>query len=101
MLLNKLPTKGEKMLYFFGFGEGHLSSEIYKKAGKMGACLVNYTDAQCNCGYGCKPYTCKKSERHWFEIDNMGFPHDKEKAKEILEALGLQDTHRYIIMGES
>jgi heterodisulfide reductase subunit B len=77
--------------HMFGLGGGHLPKKISKLARQLGATLVNYTDAQCNCGYGCHPYTCKKSDRHWFTIPNLGEPFNGETAKQVLAAVGKTD----------
>jgi hypothetical protein len=73
--------------YFFGLGPGWLPKRADKIARKFDAYLVNYTDAQCNCGYGCRPYTCKQSRRHWFACQNLGAPFDKNTADAVLAAL--------------
>lgn len=44
-------------------------------------------DAQCNCGYGCPPHTCKNSRRHWFATINRGEPFDSDTAKAVMTAL--------------
>lgn len=71
----------------FGLGKGHLSERARRAAKRAGATLVNYTGAQCSCGYGCRPYTCPKSARHWFESPNYGSPHDGQLASEVLAAI--------------
>jgi hypothetical protein len=66
--------------HFFGLGKGHLSRRVEKAAERAGGQLVNYTDPQCNCGYGCRPYSCRASARHWFVVQ------DKQMAGQVLEA---------------
>ena len=73
--------------YFFGLGPGWLPKRADKIARKHGAYLVNYTDAQCSCGYGCRPYTCKRSRRHWFAGPNLGSPFDQQMANAVLNEL--------------
>jgi len=72
--------------HMFELGQGHLSRRVERAAKKEGASLINYTDAQCKCGYGCRPYTCSKSARHWFAGPNLGEPHDSAMAKRVLAA---------------
>lgn len=57
------------MPYIFGASKGHLPNRTCERAAELGADAINYTDAQDHCGYGCKPYTCPKSKRHWFTLD--------------------------------
>ena len=73
--------------YFFGLGSGWLPKRADAIARKHGAELVNYTDAQCQCGHGCSPHTCKRSRRHWFSTDNLGEPHDSTVRKNVMSAL--------------
>lgn len=82
--------------YFFGTGHGHLSDAIKKKAKRLGADLVNYTDTECRCGCGCKPHRCELSRRHWFEIPNRGEPFNSQRAREILDKLGLNESSRIL-----
>jgi hypothetical protein len=70
--------------YMFGLGPGWLPDEADDIAKKHGAGLVNYTDAQCNCGHGCPPHTCEKSRRHWFAGPNRGNPFDQDMAEAVL-----------------
>lgn len=49
--------------------------------------LVNYTDAGCGCGYGCAPYTCRASRRHWFEGPDDGEPFATMRAKGTARAI--------------
>ena len=60
----------------FGMGSGHLPKKADTIARKHGARLVNYTEPN---GY----------KRHWFTCDNLGSPHDYERAQAVLGALGL------------
>lgn len=79
--------------HFFGLGQGWLPKKADKIAQKHGATLVNYTDAQCNCGYGCPPHKCKKSRRHWFACRNRGNPFDQQTAAAViadLEKVGIK-----------
>jgi hypothetical protein len=83
------------MPHFFGLGPGYLPQKYARIARKHGANLVNYTDAECNCGYGCRPHTCPASRRHWFERNrSYGFPLDNDYEREVMDALaaaGLED----------
>ncbi len=74
-------------MYMFGLGPGWLPSKVEKIAQAHGAELVNYTDASCNCGYGCSPYTCKRARRHWFTCQNLGEPHNSATAHEVIAAI--------------
>lgn len=76
--------------HMFGVGKGHLSKAVAKIAAREGATLVNYTDAQDNCGYGCKPYTCPRSRRHWFVGPNRGEPFNGALARRVLDAVGVR-----------
>lgn len=76
----------------FGLGSGWLPKRANTIARKHGATLVNYTDAQCMCGWGCNPHTCKQSRRHWFAGPNLGHPFDQAMAaavKRDLEKAGI------------
>jgi hypothetical protein len=73
--------------FMFGAGSGWLPAKADKIAKKHGAYLVNYTDAQCKCGYGCKPHTCKASRRHWFGGPNYGAPFDSQLAHRVEDEL--------------
>ena len=73
--------------YFFGLNAGHLPRRVARIARKHGAELVNYTDAGCKCGYGCTSGECPKCRRHWFEITNLGEPHNSAKAREVMSAI--------------
>ena len=75
------------MAFMFGGGPGWLPKLADLVAQKHGATLVNYTDAQCNCGSGHKPYTCPQSRRHWFAMDNQGYPFDQRRGAEVLKAV--------------
>ena len=70
--------------YMFGGGPGYLSQKADRAARKHGAGLVNYTDAECLCGRGCRPHTCKRSRRHWFAGPNRGDPFDGAMAAAVL-----------------
>lgn len=70
--------------FHFGLGDGHLPQRVAKIAQKHGATLVNYTDAQCKCGYGCRPHSCKASRRHWFAASNRGEPFNSRLAEAVL-----------------
>ncbi len=78
------PSTGET---YFGLGRGHLSERVGEVAAAEGATLVNYTDAQDSCGYGCPPYACPKSARHWFAGPSRGEPFDGELARRVLAAI--------------
>ena len=80
------------MAYAFGLGSGWLPKSVAKIARKHGAELVNHTDVQCTCGYGCSPGECKASRRHWFECDNYGEPHDSRVRLAVLADLGELST---------
>jgi len=73
--------------YMFGAGPGWLPEKANKIAKRNGATLVNYTDAQCNCGWGCRPYSCKKSRRHWFATTNLGSPFDQQTERDVMADL--------------
>lgn len=75
-------------MHMFGLGPDWLSDEVAKIAERHDATLVNHTDAQCNCGHGCNPHECRKSRRHWFECSNYGEPHNSNKAREVMIAIG-------------
>jgi len=70
--------------FHFGLGDGHLPKRAAKVAVKHGATLVNHTDAQCKCGYGCRPHSCKSSRRHWFAAPNRGEPFNSRLADAVL-----------------
>ena len=55
-------------MIFAAQGANHvkLTKEQYTWLNNNEIELVNYTDATCNCGYGCQPHTCPQSKRHWF-----------------------------------
>lgn len=74
-------------MYMFGNGSGHLSAKIARIAEEHGAELVNFTDPECKCGWGCKPFECKASQRHWFTCANYGEPHDSNIARAVLAAI--------------
>ena len=71
-------------LYQFGSGAGWLPRAAERAAAKHGAELVNHTDPQCSCGYGCAAYQCRASRRHWFTGPNYGEPHDSRLADRVL-----------------
>jgi hypothetical protein len=71
----------------FGLGPDWLGKKANEIARKHGATLVNYTDAQCNCGRGCRPHTCQKSRRHWFSCPNLGHPFDAAVSSSVLADL--------------
>jgi hypothetical protein len=73
--------------HFFGLGSGWLPRSVAAVAKKHGATLVNYTDPQCRCGYGCKIGECKSSRRHWFACQNRGEPLDRQTANAVLFAI--------------
>jgi hypothetical protein len=73
--------------HMFGLGPGWLPKRADKIAAAHDATLVNYTDAQCNCGHGCAPYTCKHSRRHWFACANLGDPHNQNRANAVMADL--------------
>lgn len=78
-------------MIFVAQGKGHLKLTEKQKeiVDSLEAELVNYTDPQCNCGYGCKPHTCEKSKRHWFLLPAWMSQNPKEisKAENILMSL--------------
>ena len=73
--------------YMFGSGAGHLPKLADKIARRHGASLCNYTDAQCKCGHGCKPYSCPSSRRHWFACINRGEPFNSQAAAAVMADL--------------
>ena len=73
--------------YCFGSGPGWLSKAADRAAKREGAELAYHTDPECSCGYGCRPYTCPKSRRHWFAIPNRGFPFDQETEARVMAAV--------------
>lgn len=73
--------------HMFGLGRGWLSAKAAKIARTHGAQLINHTDPQCKCGYGCSPFNCKRSRRHWFVCQNLGAPFDQDKEREVYAAL--------------
>lgn len=82
-------------VHLFGCGPGHLSERARRAARRLGATLVNYTSAECSCGYRCRPYTCAKSARHWFEARESGFgSSDQQLAAEVLAAVEGAATKR-------
>lgn len=75
------------MAYIFGLGWGHLGKRADQAAKKAGAELVNYTGAECNCGYNCRPHTCRKSRRHWFSMPDYGMGNNYTRAAEVISAV--------------
>lgn len=71
----------------FGLAPGHLTKRQQRAVERAGAVPVNYTDAQCTCGFGCRPFKCKRSQRHWLEIQNLGDGLNQRRAGEVLAAL--------------
>ena len=81
------------MSYFFGMGKGHLSTRYERIAEKHGAELINHTDPQCSCGYGCDPHECRASRRHWFQIQpQLGEPHDSNTANAVMSDVSILFT---------
>lgn len=72
--------------YIFGLGVGHLSRRTAKIARAHGATLVNHTDPQCTCGYGCAG-DCRSSKRHWFAANNRGEPFNRNLARTVMAAI--------------
>ena len=80
------------MEFCFGIGDGWLDEskviEVLKAIDHADdVALTNYTDAQCNCGYGCSPHTCDDARRHWFTGPNCGDPFDGWLSTEVDDAL--------------
>lgn len=73
--------------YVFGLGSGHLSASIKSAAHKLGARVVNHTDPSCLCGYGCRPFTCKRARRHWLTVPNVDNALARAHAKKVLDGL--------------
>lgn len=77
--------------HFFGLGHGRVTDKnaerISKVATEHGADFIRHADPQCSCGYGCRPFACRKSERYWFASPNRGEPFDSATAHEVIEAL--------------
>jgi hypothetical protein len=79
--------------YMFGTGPGHLPDRVDQAARAEGADLVNYTDAQCLCGYGCWPHKCPASRRHWFTVPDAGdAPRHAARVMDCLLRAGLLPT---------
>jgi len=74
-------------MHMFGVGRGWLGEKAAAIGRKHGAELVNYTAAQCTCGYGCAPHECERSRRHWFEAENCGEPFNSHTAAAVLAEL--------------
>jgi len=74
--------------HLFGQGRGHISRRVQRIARAHGAEAVNYTEPQCICGWGCAPGKCRASKRHWFEITNFGEPHNSDRARKVIAAIG-------------
>jgi hypothetical protein len=73
------------MAYLFGVGKGHLSVRAARAARREGAELINYTGPECECGYRCAPYTCRKNQKHWFALPS-GWGQEG-RAQAVLEAV--------------
>lgn len=73
--------------YMFGLGSGHLPKKVARMAEKHDATLVNHVDPDCKCGWGCSPYDCPRSKRHWFSTDNYGEPHNSEVRRAVFSEL--------------
>jgi hypothetical protein len=75
------------MAYLFGTGPGHLSARAARAARREGATLVNYTGPECGCGYRCRPGTCERSRRHWFEAADLGTAFQRDVSARVLVAV--------------
>lgn len=73
--------------YLFGLRKGHLPERADETARRHGAVLVNFTDAEDNCGHGCAPHTCPRSARHWFAAPNRCEPWNGQFARAVAEDL--------------
>lgn len=83
--------------HIFGYGRGWLPRKAERIAGKHNAVLVNHSQAQCECGYGCNPYTCKASRVHWFAGPQRGDPGNQQLAVAViadLRAAGIIDKEK-------
>jgi hypothetical protein len=60
--------------YLFGVGKGHLPRRIQDIAEKHGARLINHTEPD-------------GRRRHWFACENLGTPHDEQRAKAVLDEI--------------
>lgn len=69
--------------HLFGLGRGYLPKLVDRAARKHGAYLVNYSDAGCSCGYGCRD-NCPENRRHWFAGPSQGSPFDEALEKAVL-----------------
>jgi hypothetical protein len=76
------------MDHTFGMFRGSLATHavcrIDSIARRHDARLVTHVDAQCSCGHGCKPHSCRKSERGWFTTRNLGEPFNGATANAVL-----------------
>lgn len=82
------------MAYIFGLGFGHLGKRAEQAAKKAGADLVNYTGAECLCGYRCRPHMCRKAQRHWFSLPDHGMGNNIERAAEVISAVRARCSKR-------
>ena len=76
--------------YMFGFGGGYLKrrevERVLRENGFDDIELAQMTDAPCRCGYGCEPYTCPSTRKHWFEMENYG-TYSRDRADDAIGAL--------------
>lgn len=61
--------------FIFGMGSGHLNAKAAAIAKKHGARLVNHVSRR------------NGRKRHWFACENLGNPHDQNRARTILEEI--------------
>ena len=69
------------------YGFGHLSPYTGEVASRHGATMVNYTDAECGCGFGCRPFLCPNSKRHWFVVKDHGGGSLRDTTDRLTDAL--------------
>jgi hypothetical protein len=85
--VNRKPLEAKMGEYCFGTGPGWLGKKAAAVARKHGAELVNHTDPECSCGWGCAPRRCKRSRRHWFATENRGWMLDQKVSEAVMNEL--------------
>jgi hypothetical protein len=73
--------------YMFGTGPGHLPRRANAIAKRHGAYVVNFVDASCECGHGCRPHACKKAKRHWLCCPHLGEVESRRIASAVMADL--------------
>lgn len=84
-------------------GRGHLSARVCREIKRrLDLEVTQYTDAQCNCGYGCRPYTCPRSARHWIDAEGWeGAPSNQlaelaREAQQIIEQYATKADRKWL-----